>query len=276
MKTKTTRTSFLRMSIPVLLMALPGMAAVMPVSYDFGSGTGQTTFGDAGFTAGTESGMTISNEADSVRFDSNASNRTGGITRTFTGLGENERNDFTITSQITLDRWEWWVGTTSPFGIALFSNDTSAGDLDSTGLTVRLRGSSGPDQRLQISEGINGSSLAETSWTDEHDQLDTDFVELNVDVSFSGTNDMLVEATLTRLQEGRDPGGSAGDSITVSHFFEDNAGDFMDGDYFGFAARLNDSSTTHLNTFAVIPEPGTLMLVGIALAGLLVFRRRRK
>ena len=56
-----------------------------------------------------------------------------------------------------------------------------------------------------------------------------------------------------------------------------NAADYS-GTYFGMGARMGSTSEDSLiidyGNFAVIPEPGTLMLMGIAFASLLAFRRR--
>ena len=281
MKTIIHRTALLRMSIPVLLMALPGMAAVITTSFDFGTGDGKTTYQDAGFFANSDANLTISNMADSVRFRTSSINQTGGITRTFDGLGDNAKNNFTIDTQFQLGIYQstqsqFW----RPASVLMFANGGTEGstvtDIHTTGIAVMLR-SDGTNNAnatsLQILQnGILGSVMDTTAWTGSIINHPDRF-NLTVDVSFSGTNDMTVSAALTRLDDDV--------TITASHLFADSASTYIGGDHFGFGGRLqmgsNFNGRTELESFSVsvIPEPGTLVLLGIALGSLLVFRRRR-
>ena len=264
MKTNTTRTTLLRMSIPVLLMALPGMAAVMHVSYDFGTDPGKTTYEDAGFTAG-GSGLTITDESDHVLMTATSRHR-GGILRTFDGLGGSERNNFTITAQYTIADWD--LDSSSEWqahGILLFAQSPSETDLRNTGLGVHLQWHANDNEdsvAIQTARaiGIGGGD----TWA--HSAISAgDVMQWEVDVSYSGADDMFVTGTLTRINDG------ASQTVSSSALSASSYG----GEYFGFGGRYLGPET-HLDTFAVIPEPGTLMLVGIALGSLLVFRRRRK
>ena len=270
MKKKTSPTWFRRMYIPVLLMSLPVVSsaqAVTPVSFDFGTDPGETTFSDAGFNAASAGRFTISTQADSVRFKSTANNQTGGITRTFAGLGGGLKNDFTITAKFTLSEFYSNTGGGRPGSIILFANSSSAADINNTGLTIQIvtRNTFGHED-LSITSGINHFRPvnSNTKW-DNNGLSKGDILELKVDVSFSGADDMLVNATLTRLN-------GAGGSRTVS--VSTSASTFIGGEYFGFGGRFKNAYTTDLDTFSVIPEPGTLVLLG-ALGQPAVFRRRR-
>ncbi len=275
MKTIIPRTALLRMSIPVLLMALPGMAAVVPVSFDFGTDTGKITFDDAGFTDASQDTFTITDQPNSVRFRSPSNNQTGGITRTFDGLGDDARNDFTITTQFQLGIYQSSVNNFwRPASIFMFADGSSVDDMHGSGIAVILRsngtGNSDATSLQILSGGMLGDVEDLTAWTGSLINHPDRF-NLTVDVSFSGTNDMTVSAALTRLDDDI--------TITASHFFADSASTYIGGDHFGFGGRLQMGSQfdgrTELESFAVIPEPGTLALVGIALGSLLVFRRRR-
>jgi len=291
MKKQTTPCSLTRISTLVLLAAFPAIAAaqVTPQSFDFGSGTGQTTFGDAGFTAASDASFNVQNQANKVTFNSTANNQTGGITRTFTGLGDGARNNFTITADFEMIMYQSWVTSNwRPASILLFGDGSSVNDMNNNSLSVQLRSNStaGDNGSLfQIANGISdGSPFVSTTFGDHIQHPDR--LQISVDVSFSGTNDMLVEASLTRLNDASGQGGSVGESgdfLTISHLFEDSADTFIDGTHFGAAARLMEGPNWRgrggevaLESFSVVPEPSTYALMaGLAVLGLVIVRRRR-
>ena len=262
---------------------VPAHALVVPASFDFGTDSGKTTYGDAGFTDASETGVSITDQPDSVNFLETADGgvKTGGITRTFTGLGGGERNDFTITSEFSLATFRSWVTGTRPGGILLFADSSSLADINGTGLAVQIHSTgSFTEEELRITNGIDGSVLASVQWADgeiagtnDDDLRHPDVLEWKVDVSFSGTDTMDVNATLTRLEDGN---GTAGDSQSVS-FSTNDASSFIGGDHFGFGGRYRDGDETNLNSYSVIPEPSTYALLFGGLAfGLILLRRRRK
>ncbi len=261
-----------RIAHAVLLVAFPLVSSVQaadPVSFDFGTGPGQTTLGDAGFTDASAGRLTISNQADSVRFESAANNQSGGITQTFDGLGGGSKTDFSITAQFTLSEFYSITGAGRPGGIVLFANSPSVADLNNTGLTVQIitRNTIG-NEDLSITSGLNSFSPvnSNTKWGNAG-LTQGDTLELKVDVSFSGEDDMVVHATLTRLNGA---GGSRTASVTTS------ASTFIGGDHFGFGGRLRQGYTTDLDKIVIIPEPGIFaMAAGFAVLGLVSFRRRR-
>ncbi len=275
---KSSHISFLRMFIPVLLMALPGMAAVMPVSYDFGTDPGKTTYEDAGFSSDSEAALGITDQANSVRFDRDGSVenhqiRTGVITQTFDGLGNGARNNFTITAEFQLNSPVHGRGR--PGSIILFGNSSNMTDLNSGGLMVNILraqiGTSVGDQEITVSNGLapaDGTELVNLLWstnTTEKALLDAgDILQWVVDVSFSGADDMLVDATLTRLN---DAVGNIGDSQSVS-FSTSSASTYIGGTYFGFGGRYRTNMQTHLDTFGVQIKPQIQVLFDDQLVGM--------
>jgi len=273
-------------SLPALIFCVSSAcclslgASITPVSYDFGTDPGKITYQDAGFFANSDSNLTISNMEDSVRFITSSNNQTGGITRTFNGLGDNAKNNFTIDTQFQMGIYQSFQSSFwRPASVLMFANGDSEGstvtDIHTTGIAVMLRsdGTSNADATsLQIlGGGILGDVFTSVAWTGDL-IIQPDRFNLTVDVSFSGTNDMEVSASLTRL----------GDDVTItaSHFFADSADTYIGGDHFGFGGRLqmgsNFDGRTELESFSVIPEPSTYALMaGLAVLGLVMVRRRR-
>ncbi len=228
------------------------IASVLPiVTFDFGTGVDKTAYQEAGFTAASNSNFTITDRADDLRFRSTANNQTGGITRTFAGLGGGERKDFTVTAQYTLSDFHSWTSNGGrPGSILLFANSSSVDDINNTGLAVQVWcDQSQPYQKFRISSGINNTATVNETiqWNaDERANFGNgNILEMTVDVTFSGTDSMLVEATLTRLNNG--------DSVTVS-FSTDSASTFIGGEYFGFGGRFSNTYETDLNTFSIFPH----------------------
>ena len=280
MKTRTNKLATLLTAGLIAGASVTAHVAVVPVSFDLGSDPGKTTFQDAGFiTAIPGNNSTITNVANGTRFSSSSNDRNLGMVRTFDGLGDGARNNFSINTSIYLDNFASFRPDLRHAAIVLFSPGTSEGDYitGDTGnsLAISLRSSdSGDEGTLYLGEGVRtGSPFATTTWDNVAGNDDPiarfDRFTFNVDVTFSGVDDMLVTATMTRTG-----GAGIGQSATVSHLFN-NASDYIGGEYFGFGFRGGNSTRTDLESFAVIPEPGTLVLVGIALGSLLLFRRRR-
>ena len=266
MKIKTISSSFLRMSIPVLFMTLPGMSSAQenyPITFDFGTDQDKTTYSDAGFTAASDNGVGIENNANNVSINNKSTSlRTGGITRTFPGLGNGARRGFSITSRFQMIHYQSWAGGGwRPGSVLLFANSSSVNDMNNSGLAVQLR-STGTAQSnstlFQITNGITGTILTSAPFPDHLQHPDR--LEITVDVSFSGTNDMLVEATLTHLDENV--------SLQISHFFEDSADTYIGGTHFGFGARIREGASWRdrggevaVESFSVDIKRATLILL---------------
>jgi hypothetical protein len=55
----------------------------------------------------------------------------------------------------------------------------------------------------------------------------------------------------------------------------DNTAAVLGAGQWGFRASTANSGTMLIDNVGIIPEPGTLALVGVALGSMLLFRRRR-
>ncbi|HKK17248.1 MAG TPA: hypothetical protein VJ952_01095 [Opitutales bacterium] len=263
---KSIPTLLLCATATVLFGTMTNPAVGQVASYDFGTDPGKTTFSSAGFSANSDTNFTISDETDSVRFNATANNESGGILRTFTALGGGLKDDFSISTQFTLTAFTR-DNPGRPGGISLFATSAGVSDINGSGLAVLLRSQDGTDpDLLTLTDGVNDFNLQQTvAWDDVFAQGDT--FDMTVEVSFSGADDMLIVATVTRLN------GSGGSETLNSGVLSASA--YNGGEFFGLAGRYKPGYTTDFNTMTVVPEAGTFaLLAGLIALGFLSCRRR--
>jgi len=256
-----------------LLCASSAMAVITPVSYDFGTDSGRTTFGDAGFTAASTNAteVEITDVAQGVEIRRNDTGAGGfenaALLQDFTGngLGGGATNDFTVSTRFTITEWDVANVNNDRFGaIQLFSDTADAAGIDS-GISFQLWGDSGTDNDdFSIrTGGPNGSVETETDLG--FDFALNDVFDLTVVGTFSGTT-LSVDFSVVR---------NGGTAQTISTDFDavtDAA--ILDGAFSGVAERFKDSTGTEYSSFSIVPEPASLALMG--LGGLMMLGRGRR
>ncbi|MEX2382664.1 MAG: PEP-CTERM sorting domain-containing protein [Opitutales bacterium] len=232
------------------------VASVIPMSWDFGSDTGKDDLTDFTVTG------TSSLQADAARLSrSSTSFGTIQALTQFTDLGSGANKNFEIQSVFTPVQSLWSQDFERVGLVGLASSGTS----DSSGIAAVLHRGSGNSPVLLFRDGINGGSNTSQAWTGNFATGETYMASLKG--TYSGAN-VTLDFTLT---------DSDSHSQTLSETFTVAS---RDGQYFGFGARGNATGAGDLqidyDTFSVIPEPGTLALLGIAGLSLVAFGRRRK
>ena len=271
MKTIIPRTALLRMSIPVLLMALPGMASVVLVSHAF-DGEGAPLNGVSADTF--HAGITTAGGSDTWAASGNYSDN-GTITvaanaegSAFLNMGS-YINDARGTAtglfnlSVTMTAISGSNSTNAWRGLSFFKPNTpdtnehfTRGDSAGKG-TIIYRGNG--DLNAWAGPGTSNSAGS--------------------GLSVSGPQELLIVLDLTPA------GGYDGlDNFGTISFFTGatqigNSITYLAERDFGSIGLSNSgvettSSVSNL-LLTQIPEPGTLVLVGIALGSLLLFRRRR-
>jgi len=245
-------------------------AVITPVTYDFGTGTGKTTFGDAGFTVPATGTGQATNLADSVLLDKSDKTTTGfhnvGLLKAFTGLGGGETNNFTVTTSFTLSTFEVTNANNERIGgIHLFADAATAAGLD-TGITLQLHGLIGTgtdNDSFRMTTGVGGIVFQTTSLG--YDFAQGDIFDLTAVGTFTGT-------TLNLLFSVSRNGGAAQAINRNFNTVTDAA--LLDGTFSGASMRMKTTTASSFDTFSVIPEPSSTMMVGLFGGISLLFRRR--
>lgn len=250
-------------------------AAIVPVSYDFGSGVGQDDIASSGFSTHTEptTDVTFSDQPNAIRVENpstvNGSVDLGMLHQTFTGMGPGETNDFRISTEFNS---EGGVPFVQRVGIHLFS-DSAASRPDRSGIAAFVQASSGNSQTLILSNrGMDPGLEIVQSAPFSGDFYDTSSnpTQLQVDGYFgtyAGGNNLRLYFTVIN--------GSDSESI----FADFNTTSFPVAETgFGVSVNGDDTSIFDIGSFELeaIPEPSTLMLVGFTFLGLMVRQRRKR
>jgi len=243
-------------------------AVIVPVTYDFGTALGKTTFGDAGFTAIDPGTSQITNVANGVLFE--RTDKTGGsftnigMLRTFTGLGGGETNNFTVATSFAIT-----AGLASPNnerhgGIHLFAPTADEAGINAAGISLQISGLTGDDNdAARIRTGVNGTVIISKDLG--YDIAVDDVFDLAATGTYSGTTLTLV-FSITRN------GGTAQTITRNFNTIDDSA--LLSNTYFGVSGRYKNDTEATFDTFSVIPEPSSAILAGLFGVGLLVRRRR--
>ncbi len=231
-------------------------AAVIGDSWDFGTDPGKDNLSDFTVTG------TGSLQPDAARLQTSSTSFTTiqALTQ-FTDLGNGANQDFVIQSTFTpvQSLWSQDFERVGLVGLA----DAATGH--STGIAAVLHRGTSNSPVLLFRDGINGTTRTSQAWTGNFGNGETYTASLKG--TYSGT-DVTLAFTLT---------DSDSHSQTLTETFTVAS---RDGQYFGFGARGNAFAPTSsdlivdFDTFAVIPEPASLALMG--LGGLLMLGRRSK
>jgi hypothetical protein len=185
----------------------------------------------------------------------------------FSDLGGVSPSDFQSTLTFTVTEVD--PENFTRFGMLVLADSASASNLEDTGIYAELIFLSNGDIDLGLRTGITGTRFADATWSgDTRATIQGRTITMNLSGTYSG-GDLLLDLT-----------ASDDNSYSLSLPTETVAASSYSGSYFGMGARLagDGNGTSNMiidnQSFAVIPEPGTLALVGIALGSLLLFRRK--
>jgi hypothetical protein len=234
---------------------------------------GSANDGVAGFTQSATTGsQTWGTNANDVTFTQpNNSLENNSLLKEFI-FDRSNGNSYTITGTMT---WSAEADRNNRQGIYLFGNaDEVTNELATGEISLQYQADA---RAMRASIGLNGGTL-ETDITPA-DAPATNNVFTNepftfqAEISFvnNGGTDQ-IEILYTMFNEfGASTASNTMPLITV------DAADYS-GTYFGFAGRTRDDgasdSIASYQSFAIIPEPSTFLLVGLAGLGFLFFRRR--
>ena len=244
-------------------------AATIPTSWDFGTGSGQddlTDFSQFG---------TWTLESDSARISLASTDfATFGNVTSFSDLGGGNPQDFqaNLTFTITQDN----SADFSRYSMIVLADGSTELNLNGTGITAEfLKNANTEDYEIALRTGLNSSRISGASAAFPGRSFDDDLSGAVISMQLNGTYS---NGSLSLDLQVWDDSNNAQSLSNISV----DAADYS-GNYFGMGARMGSTGTTPENSliidygnFAVIPEPGTLMLMGIAFASLLAFRRRAR
>ncbi|MCC5846861.1 MAG: PEP-CTERM sorting domain-containing protein [Verrucomicrobia bacterium] len=261
-----------RLCIAMLFVLSSGLhAATVPSSWDFGTDTGKHDIEDAASPFAQVN--TWTSESDSARI-SMISTTFGSYANvvSFSDLGgvANQNNfqanlTFTITDGDNINEF-------SRFSLIALADGASESNVNATGITAEfLKNTNTNAYEIALRTGLNGTRVSGASAAFPGIGINDDLTGTVISMQLNGTYDgpnLIMDLLVSDANN---------NSQTLSNITVDS-GDYS-GTHFGMGARMGSSVQNELLTidyhdFAVIPEPGTLALVGIALASLLFFRRK--
>jgi hypothetical protein len=188
-------------------------------------------------------------------------------------LDRTNGSSYTFTGVLT---WSAEADRNNRQGLYLFGDSSIIPNEDEAGaLSLHYQADAG---QLRIAEGLdlnnNLASVAATGAPATNAYFTSVPLTFQADIAFvdnGGTDEIDVTFTLFNDFDGDSTFVSNTTSLTVL------AADYT-GSFFGFAGRVRDdgdgNSVTLYESFAIIPEPSTFLLVGLAGLGFLFFRRR--
>lgn len=249
-----------------LSLAPAAHAQLVTQSFDFGSDIGKD--GDGGFNLIAQNSpppndtAAWSTQADSLRYSRGADNANQNA---FALIQNNSAlsNNFTIQSTVTLNSTKALApGNADRFGLSLFTPATP-GNSDGVQLVLGnvFRTAAGGGPLLLIRQGINGTVLASAAWSGTFPFTVGTVFTFTGDVTYTGP-DVNVSFTLA----------SGIHSQVISHTFISPT---FANDNFGFASRTTSGLIVDYDTFAIIPEPSTYLLLGLGLGALVILRRKQ-
>ncbi len=269
-----------------LLMGMAGLTHATLLDVTFG--TANDNFG--GFTSGASATTTTpapawALTATGARFTNDPTGPasppdSGQVNSSFLRQVTLDRSDgasYTITG--VLDLISTYAGDNNRLGMSIFATSEALAGVDS-GISLQVNLGSG---QVQIRHpGVNGvstfatASLSGILASDLIGQrlvytADIDFVGANINLAFSLAAPNLIPDPVN------DPLTSFSQSISSTGTI---VADSFTGDNFGFGNRgrvrnENPGFIFEAQSFAVIPEPSTLVLLGIALGSVVLLRRRK-
>ena len=224
-------------------------AATIPVSWDFGDDAGKDNLND--FTISGTGTTSLQADAARLTISSHPDFENLMAQTQIADLGNGQNRNFTI--NMTFSSVENVLSENfERIGLLAFSDSASS---DNTGIAALLhRGGSSTSFQLRLREGLVGGTDVQQDWTGAV-SAGTIF-DATLKATYSGP-DVIVDFTL------RD---SNNHSQTLSETF---AAASRDGQFFGFGMRGNGGGSgqnmiADFDSFAVIPEPGTLVLLGLS------------
>lgn len=159
----------------------------------------------------------------------------------------------------------------------VLADSASTGDIEQTGVTAEFIFLSDGAIDMGLRVGTLGTRFASATWNgDTRETVEGRTVTFDLSGSYIG-DDLFLDFSAT-------------DSNNHSQFLpttmvsandETFSEGIPEGTWFGMSSRMgalrteNTDMIVDFDTFAVIPEPGTLVMVGIAMASLLFFRRKK-
>lgn len=251
---------FLVVTCLLSALAMTASAALIPASYDFGTDTGKETRAEAGFSTASNTGVTVTDELDSIRLEAAGGGvrRYANILKEYDNIGGSNTQDFTVTT--TVEFVESGDYSHVRVGINLFSSGPSSSGVNGIWAAVNR------DSSNNWTASLRGTGVATTT---------SDPLRTAPTYPAGSTADLEVKAeylTGNNLQLTFTVNDSLGNSATVSSIVDRT--DF-ENQYFGMVAGFR-GSTWDFQDFAIIPEPTTMSLLGMALGSLLLVRRRFK
>lgn len=246
-------------------------AVIVPVSYDFGTDPGKTTFAAAGFTVASGGTGQATNLAENVLLDRSDKVAGGfnnvGLLQAFAGLGGGETNNFTVTTRYTLTTFDVANANNERVGgIHLFADTANDTGINNSGITLKLIGSNGNNNdSFQMRAGLSGSVLQSSTTSLGYDFAQGDIFDLTATGTFSGTTLNLMFSVIRN--------GGTVQSISRNFDTVTDAA-LLDGTFSGVSMRIKTTTGSSFDTFSVIPEPSAFLLLSSGLLGWAMLRRR--